>query len=311
MWFYARLKGLDRLSTLVEMEKLLDDTGLRPKKSDMAKNLSGGMQRKLSVAIAFVGGSKTVILDEPSAGVDPSGRRGIWDLLFKNRIGRTIVISTHHMDEADVLGDRIAIISNGKLISHGTGYFLKNKFGRGYYLTFAKSQRDDDDSLNTNEAISSSSSGPSSDSGARSLSTMSDSKSSASEEHTYDNKVDTSSAMPNAKADILNMSNGDDDSMESFEEIQRRNEENALKTLISKQDKNIHEFVKHRIENAVLVQNIGSEMTFSISNKPEFTKNYEKFFHQLELNMDKLAIDSIGISDTTLEVNFVRFFYSI
>jgi ABC-type multidrug transport system ATPase subunit len=71
------------------------------------------MQRKLSVAIAFVGGSKTVILDEPSAGVDPSGRRSIWDLLFKYRHGRTIVISTHHMDEADVLGDRIAIISNG------------------------------------------------------------------------------------------------------------------------------------------------------------------------------------------------------
>ena len=55
------------------------------------------MQRKLSVAIAFVGGSKTVILDEPSAGVDPSGRRGIWDLLFKYKKDRTIIISTHHM----------------------------------------------------------------------------------------------------------------------------------------------------------------------------------------------------------------------
>jgi ABC-type multidrug transport system ATPase subunit len=62
MWFYARLKGLDRLSTYIETEKLLDDTGLRPKKSDFAKNLSGGMQRKLSVAIAFVGGSNNVIL---------------------------------------------------------------------------------------------------------------------------------------------------------------------------------------------------------------------------------------------------------
>ena len=118
MWFFARLKGLDRLSTYIEIEKLLDDTGLRPKKSDFAKNLSGGMQRKLSVAIAFVGGSKTVILDEPSAGVDPSGRRGIWDLLFKYKKGRTIIISTHHMDEADVLGDRIAIISNGKFLKY-------------------------------------------------------------------------------------------------------------------------------------------------------------------------------------------------
>ena len=97
MIFYARLKGLDRISTYIEMEKLLDDTLLRPKKNDYAINLSGGMQRKLSVAIAFVGGSKTVILDEPSAGVDPSGRRSIWDLLFKYRKDRTIVISTHHM----------------------------------------------------------------------------------------------------------------------------------------------------------------------------------------------------------------------
>ena len=114
MWFYARLKGLDSLSTYIETEKLLDDTGFRPKKNDCARTLSGGMQRKLSVAIAFVGGSKTVILDEPSAGVDPSGRRSIWDLLFKYKKDRTILISTHHMDEADVLGDRIVIISNGR-----------------------------------------------------------------------------------------------------------------------------------------------------------------------------------------------------
>ena len=125
LWFYARLKGLDRLETNVEMKQLLIDTNLEKKRNEFSQNLSGGMQRKLSVAIAFVGGSKTVILDEPSAGVDPQGRRSIWDLLFKYRQNRTIIISTHHMDEADVLGDRIAIISNGKLKAHGTSYFLK------------------------------------------------------------------------------------------------------------------------------------------------------------------------------------------
>ena len=176
LWFYARLKGLDRLSTYIEMEKLLDDTGLRPKKNDQSKNLSGGMQRKLSVAIAFVGGSKTVILDEPSAGVDPSGRRSIWDLLFKYRKDRTIMISTHHMDEADVLGDRIAIISNGKLIAYGTSYFLKNKFGRGYYMTFAKKHISIDGAANPPEIAAmpespvQGSSSVSSDSGAASLS---------------------------------------------------------------------------------------------------------------------------------------------
>ena len=65
------------------------------------------MQRKLSIATAFVGGSRTVILDEPTAGVDPYSRRGIWNLLIKHKANRTIIMSTHFMDEADLLGDRI------------------------------------------------------------------------------------------------------------------------------------------------------------------------------------------------------------
>jgi ABC-type multidrug transport system ATPase subunit len=68
LWFYARLKGLHSEATRAETEKLLLDTNLVKKRKDYAKHLSGGMQRKLSVAIAFVGGSKTVLLDEPSAG---------------------------------------------------------------------------------------------------------------------------------------------------------------------------------------------------------------------------------------------------
>jgi ABC-type multidrug transport system ATPase subunit len=119
LWFYSRLKGLDRRAALEETEKLLNDTNLGVKRDYCALNLSGGQQRRLSVAIAFVGASKTVILDEPSAGVDPSGRRAIWELLLKYRAGRTILISTHHMDEVDVLADRIAIIANGRLVAHG------------------------------------------------------------------------------------------------------------------------------------------------------------------------------------------------
>ena len=92
LWFYARLKGLGREATRVELDKMLQDTGLGAKRDALSKDLSGGMKRKLSVAIAFSGGSRTVILDEPSAGVDPNGRRSIWDLLFKYREGRTIVI---------------------------------------------------------------------------------------------------------------------------------------------------------------------------------------------------------------------------
>ncbi|CAF0791152.1 unnamed protein product [Brachionus calyciflorus] len=279
LWFYARLKGLDRESTKKELEKMLDDTGLRPKKNEFSKNLSGGMQRKLSVAIAFVGGSKTVILDEPSAGVDPAGRRGIWDLLFKYRQGRTIIISTHHMDEADVLGDRISIISNGKLIAHGTSYFLKQKFGKGYYLTFAKKSVIDEDKLN----IPISPSG-SFDSGARSLSSFSGETNQTSQVSTEIEEIN----------------------FESYERQQLKNEDTLIKSLSTTQDINLCNFVKSKIENAILVENIGSEMTFSISNQVEFTRNYEKFFQQVESNMENLGIDSIGISDTTLEEIFIK-----
>uniref|UniRef100_A0A4W5PJS5 P-type phospholipid transporter n=1 Tax=Hucho hucho TaxID=62062 RepID=A0A4W5PJS5_9TELE len=138
IWFYARLKGLSEEQVKSEIEQILIDTGLPHKRTSRTSTLSGGMQRKLSVALAFVGGSKVVILDEPTAGVDPYARRGIWDLLLQYRQGRTIILSTHHMDEADILGDRIAIISHGKLCCVGSSLFLKNQLGTGYYLTLVK-----------------------------------------------------------------------------------------------------------------------------------------------------------------------------
>ncbi|XP_072556139.1 phospholipid-transporting ATPase ABCA1 isoform X2 [Paramormyrops kingsleyae] len=138
VWFYGRLKGRTGAEVANEMDKLLQDVGLEHKRHEPAKNLSGGMQRKLSVAIAFVGGSKVVILDEPTAGVDPYSRRGIWDLLLKYRKDRTVILSTHYMDEADLLGDRIAIISKGQLCCCGSSIFLKARLGTGYYLTVVK-----------------------------------------------------------------------------------------------------------------------------------------------------------------------------
>uniref|UniRef100_H3DL31 P-type phospholipid transporter n=1 Tax=Tetraodon nigroviridis TaxID=99883 RepID=H3DL31_TETNG len=142
IWFYARLKGLPEEKVKAEMEQIVNDVGLPHKRKSRTSTLSGGMQRKLSVALAFVGGSKVVILDEPTAGVDPYARRGIWDLLLKYRQGRTILLSTHHMDEADILGDRIAIISHGKLCCVGSSLFLKTQLGTGYYLTLVKRDYD-------------------------------------------------------------------------------------------------------------------------------------------------------------------------
>ncbi|NXU34532.1 ABCA1 protein, partial [Drymodes brunneopygia] len=141
IWFYGRLKGLSERQVQEEMEQLLQDTGLPHKRREQTRNLSGGMQRKLSVAIAFVGGSRVVILDEPTAGVDPFSRRSIWELLLKYRKGRTIILSTHYMDEAELLGDRTAIISQGRLCCCGSPLFLKARLGTGYHLTLVKRER--------------------------------------------------------------------------------------------------------------------------------------------------------------------------
>ncbi|CAJ0932903.1 unnamed protein product [Ranitomeya imitator] len=100
--------------------------------------------------MAFVGESKVVVLDEPTSGVDPYSRRSIWDLLLKYRSGRTIILSTHHMDEADLLGDRIAIISQGKLYCSGSPLFLKNCFGTGFYLTLVRRMRKVKDDVEKN-----------------------------------------------------------------------------------------------------------------------------------------------------------------
>ena len=85
-----------------------------------------------------MGDSKLLVLDEPTAGVDPSSRRQIWDLLLKLREGRIIILTTHNMEEADTLGDRIAIMAHGKIESCGSPTFLKERFGAGYSLSFDK-----------------------------------------------------------------------------------------------------------------------------------------------------------------------------
>ncbi|XP_028968379.1 ATP-binding cassette sub-family A member 1 [Galendromus occidentalis] len=136
--FYGQLKGRSAREADKEAKEFLRDLNLTNKRNEFSAELSGGMQRRLSIAIAFVGGSRTVILDEPTAGVDPYARRGIWELVLKYKAGRTVILTTHHMDEADLLGDRIAVINEGRLRCCGSSLFLKTRFGSGYYLTLVR-----------------------------------------------------------------------------------------------------------------------------------------------------------------------------
>lgn len=78
-----------------------------------AGTLSGGNRRKLSVCMALIGGSRFVILDEPTSGMDLGARRNLWDMIKKYKRDRIIILTTHYMDEADVLGDRIGVMAKG------------------------------------------------------------------------------------------------------------------------------------------------------------------------------------------------------
>jgi len=136
---FGRLKEIRPFSVLNdECQKLIEEVGLTEKKDVLSRNLSGGMKRKLSVAMALIGGSRCVVLDEPTSGVDPYSRRNIWEMIRKNKEGRVVILTTHFMDEADYLGDRIAIMDRGRIVACGSSLYLKNQFGVGYSVTITK-----------------------------------------------------------------------------------------------------------------------------------------------------------------------------
>jgi ATP-binding cassette subfamily A (ABC1) protein 3 len=112
---------------------------LEGKLTARAKTLSGGQKRKLQLAIMFAGGSAVCCVDEVSTGLDPISRRRIWEILLAERSNRTILMTTHFLDEADFLADNIAILYKGSLKAEGTSVALKNTFGNGYTVKIANS----------------------------------------------------------------------------------------------------------------------------------------------------------------------------
>ncbi|CAK7304089.1 ATP-binding cassette sub-family A member 17 [Vulpes lagopus] len=129
LYFYARLKGLSRHKCPEEVQRMLHVLALEDKRDALSKFLSEGTKRKLSIGIALIAGSKVLMLDEPTSGMDAISRRAIWDLLQQHKRDRTVLLTTHFMDEADLLGDRVAIMAKGELQCCGSSLFLKQKYG--------------------------------------------------------------------------------------------------------------------------------------------------------------------------------------
>ena len=131
---FAALKGLPRSEWESSTTELLERTKLTQAADRRSSTFSGGMKRRLSVAIALIGDPEVVYLDEPTTGMDPITRRYVWDIILEAKAGRAIVLTTHSMEEADVLADTITIIAKGRLRCYGSALRLKNKFGAGYRI---------------------------------------------------------------------------------------------------------------------------------------------------------------------------------
>ena len=131
---FGGLRGLRGKELREDVNRMIESLGFPEKRFSMAGQLSGGQKRRLCVGLSMVGGNSVVFLDEPTAGLDPVSRRQLWELVQCNRAGRAILLTTHFMDEADVLGDRIAIVKEGRLRALGTASFLKQRFGMGYLI---------------------------------------------------------------------------------------------------------------------------------------------------------------------------------
>ncbi|XP_060028821.1 phospholipid-transporting ATPase ABCA3-like isoform X2 [Erinaceus europaeus] len=146
IFFYTVIKGLHhklhmlktRQVQSADIDHMLSAFNLLEKRNAFSKSLSAGTKRKLSIIIALIGTSKVLLLDEPSSRMDPVSRRITWDLLQHYKTNRTILLSTHYMDEADILGDRIAIMVKGTLQCCGSSVFLKKLYGVGYHIIMEK-----------------------------------------------------------------------------------------------------------------------------------------------------------------------------
>ena len=103
-------------STNSDINSILEKVGLLEKKNSYYKPLSGGQKQRLSIAVALVNNPKVLFLDEPTTGLDPQARRNMWELISEIKDGKTIILTTHYMEEAEILCDRVAIIDSGKIV---------------------------------------------------------------------------------------------------------------------------------------------------------------------------------------------------
>jgi ABC-2 type transport system ATP-binding protein len=140
--FFGIMHGFPKKELILEADKILEKLGLRDR-DDKTKNFSGGMKRRLNIAIALVMKPEILFLDEPTAGLDPQAKHNVWDYIKElKKDGKTIVLTTHDMYEAEILSDRVLIIDNGKIIVEGTPEKLKEEYSEKNILEVVFMQKE-------------------------------------------------------------------------------------------------------------------------------------------------------------------------
>ncbi len=130
MMFFARLYGYSEREARKRVKELLELVGLLEYANKLVAKYSGGMKKRLSLAITLLHNPDLLILDEPTTGMDPGVRRSVWDIILQLRKeGKTILLATHYMEEADYLSDKVAIMNDGSIIAEGSPEELKQKYG--------------------------------------------------------------------------------------------------------------------------------------------------------------------------------------
>jgi ABC-2 type transport system ATP-binding protein len=140
MVFIGEMYGLNRKTNRARCEGLLRELDLIDKRNSQARTLSGGMQRRLNLAMALVHDPEIIVLDEPEAGLDPQSRVLVREYVKALTRQKTIILTTHNMDEADRMADRVAIIDHGKLLTVDTPEALKRTVGDGDVLEIEMEQ---------------------------------------------------------------------------------------------------------------------------------------------------------------------------
>ncbi len=121
LWVYGRFFGLSRREVRERADELLEFAQLSDRRTDQVEPLSGGMKRRLTIARALINAPEVLLLDEPTTGLDPQARHVLWDRLYRlKREGVTLIITTHYMDEAEQLCDRLVVMDKGRIVAEGS-----------------------------------------------------------------------------------------------------------------------------------------------------------------------------------------------